>query len=209
MLLLTTASHKTFMRWDHPHHGRLLTPRCYDRAEDTAHSGRAWAADNDGYGGFNREPWIKMLNRIAHLPGCLFVVAPDVFDVEAGIGDHAATLELWHEYAPMIRAAGLPAAFVLQNGATVGNVPWDCDGVFIGGCTAFKLGATVARIVDEAKRRGKWAHMGRVNTQRRIQYAGAIGVDSVDGTKWARFRDTYMPEGLAMLSQGTQTRMAI
>ena len=42
--------------------------------------------------------------------------------------------------------------------------------------------------------------MGRVNTLRRLRYAESIGVDSVDGTKWARWRDTYLDEGLRFLT---------
>lgn len=50
--------------------------------------------------------------------------------------------------------------------------------------------------------------MGRVNTYRRIRYANSIGVQSVDGTKWARFRDTYMAEGIAAVGAGQQLRIA-
>ena len=34
-----------------------------------------------------------------------------------------------------------------------------------------------------------WVHMGRVNSQRRLRYAHAIGCDSVDGTYL-----TYAPD---------------
>ena len=34
----------------------------------------------------------------------------------------------------------------------------------------------------EAKAHGKWVHMGRVNSLKRLQYAAAIGCDSADGT---------------------------
>ena len=37
-------------------------------------------------------------------------------------------------------------------------------------------------LVAEAKERGKWAHMGRVNSMRRYDYARGIGCDSADGT---------------------------
>ncbi len=37
-------------------------------------------------------------------------------------------------------------------------------------------------LAQEAKRLGKWLHMGRVNSLARIHYAESIGCDSVDGT---------------------------
>lgn len=34
--------------------------------------------------------------------------------------------------------------------------------------------------------------MGRVNTPRRVAYDREIGCDSIDGTKWVRFRNIYL-----------------
>lgn len=44
-------------------------------------------------------------------------------------------------------------------------------------------------------RRGMWAHRGRVNSLKRIRYAGAIGCDSADGTCLVQSRnpDRYLP----------------
>lgn len=52
--------------------------------------------------------------------------------------------------------------------------------------TEWKLGSHVRLLVQEAKARGKWVHMGRVNSERRAMYAAAIGCDSVDGTYLVR-----------------------
>lgn len=191
------------MKWRHPNHGRLLVPRCWDRAADTAAEGIPWAVDNDCFNGFNRRAWLRMLLSLTGLPGCLFVNAPDV------VSDHDATLRLFDEWEPTIRMTGFPVAFVLQNGATIESVPWDrADAAFVGGCTDWKLGAEAEGIVREARRLGKHVHMGRVNTYRRIRYASSIGCDSVDGTKWARFRDTYMPSGVEAVRH-QQMRMEI
>ena len=38
----------------------------------------------------------------------------------------------------------------------------------------------------EARRRGKWVHMGRVNGLRRLRIALDFGVDTVDGTSLTR-----------------------
>jgi hypothetical protein len=43
-------------------------------------------------------------------------------------------------------------------------------------------------------------HWGRVNSKRRIDHIIATGAaDSFDGSKWARFRNTYLDDGLVML----------
>ena len=62
------------------------------------------------------------------------------------------------------------------------GLPDDFDAFFIGGSTAWKLGRQARELAQEAKRLGKWVHMGRVNTLSRIHYAESIGCDSVDGT---------------------------
>jgi hypothetical protein len=51
------------------------------------------------------------------------------------------------------------------------------------------------------KERGKHVHMGRVNTLRRLRYAEAIGVDSVDGTGWVRWRNAHLDSGLRLLDR--------
>ena len=44
-------------------------------------------------------------------------------------------------------------------------------------------------LITEAKARGKWAHMGRVNSLRKLRAAASMGCDSADGTFIA-----YAPE---------------
>jgi hypothetical protein len=66
---------------------------------------------------------------------------------------------------------------------TPGSIPWDeFDCLFIGGRDDFKEGPLVRDACREARRRGKWVHMGRVNTLHRLRIALDFGVDSVDGT---------------------------
>lgn len=153
-------------------------------------AGRVWAADNGCFNA-NWEPvrWVRWLQKFAHAAGsCLFAVVPDV------VGDHAATLALWPKWSPMIRTMGYPVAFVCQNGCDVDDVPWDeCDAVFIGGDDVYKLGPEAHRIVAEANRLGKWAHMGRVNSYRRLRIANDMGCDSVDGTFVAFGPDVNVP----------------
>ena len=110
-------------------------------------------------------------------PGALFAVVPDV------VADADGTLARWSQWAPTVVDAGHVPAFVLQDGQEVRDVPWsECGAVFVGGSTAWKLSQHAERLVREAKRRGKWAHMGRVNSRRRLALAASWGCDSADGT---------------------------
>jgi hypothetical protein len=106
----------------------------------------------------------------------LFAVAPDV------VGNHAATLELSLPMLRRIREMGHQTAFVAQNGWNDGTTPWDLiDVIFVGGDDDFKyMGGVEA--VRAARRRGKRAHMGRVNSLRRLRHALRIGCHTADGT---------------------------
>ena len=182
-------------RYAHPNLGRLLQPRSYSSAERTALAQSPWAADNDCYQGLDAKAYLRMLDTIAGLPGCLFVTVPDV------VANAEATLDLWQQWLPEVARRNLPAAFVLQDGITADSVPWsDCSAVFIGGSTEWKLGIVAAELVREANARGKWTHMGRVNTLRRIKYARSIGCRSIDGSKWARYKRTYLRDGLVAVA---------
>jgi hypothetical protein len=54
-------------------------------------------------------------------------------------------------------------------------------------------------------------HWGRVNTNRRIRHCIATGAcDSLDGTKWARWRTTYLDDGLEFIRhEAAATRLDI
>lgn len=160
--------------------------------------GVTWCADNGCFNDakFSLERWWKFLQDNAHAAGdCLFATAPDV------VGDHEATLKRSRPWLERIRELGYPVAFVAQDGAGPGNMPWDeFDVLFIGGTTEFKLGANARVLVKHAKRLGKWVHMGRVNSSKRLRYAKFIGCDSVDGTylKWGP--DVNLPKLLGWVT---------
>jgi hypothetical protein len=188
---------------EHPNLGRFVTPRNTDRIEDWSALGRPWACDNDRFNAaYSERRFLRMCRRIAPgadgrpLPGCLFVTVPDT------VGDAAATLAEFEHWYPMLGAGRpfrLPLALVLQNGREHLPVPWTkLAAVFIGGDTAWKLGEAAARIVEQAKQRGKHVHMGRVNSEKRIRYAAEIGWDSIDGTGYSRFRAKRLPRGLTV-----------
>ena len=109
--------------------------------------------------------------------GLLFVTAPDV------AFKWRETLERSLPVLPMIRNLGAPDTLVLQDGATIENVPWsELDVIFIGGSTAWKIGPMARALTREARKRRKWVHMGRVNSAERMLTAQHFGVDSADGT---------------------------
>jgi hypothetical protein len=140
-----------------------------------------------------------MLDAIHGLPGCLFVTAPDV------VGDGARTLELFEEWYDELNACWQPKALVAQDGMRAIDVPWKrIDALFIGGTSEFKMGVAAHKLAQEAKRRGLWLHMGRVNTQQRIRYAKAIGCDSIDGTSLSWFKDHYLSRTLHHAAAPTQ-----
>jgi hypothetical protein len=143
-----------------------------------------------------------MLRAIAGAPGCLFVSAPDV------VGDWVTTRRLWDVWAPEL--VGFPRAYVLQDGQPMAEVPWrELDAVFIGGTTEWKLGLEAERLVHRAKWQGTHVHMGRVNTRRRWDYARQLGCDSVDGSKFSRWRHTYLPTALRWHEEPSQERLAL
>lgn len=142
--------------------------------------GLTWCADNGCFSNrWDEDRWWKFLTANAHEAGsCLFAVAPDV------VGDAAATLAKSAPWLPRIRELGYPAALVAQDGLEHLDVPWDTfDCLFIGGSTRWKTSLAAQRLAAEAKARGKWLHMGRVNSARRFRLARDVfGCDSADGT---------------------------
>lgn len=162
--------------------------------------GATWCADNGCYGkgwpGY--EGWLRWLRRrAADVSSCLFATAPDV------VGDAARTLERSRPWLPIIRDLGYPAALVAQDGMELCHVPWgEFDALFIGGGTEWKLGPHAATLAREAKARGKWVHMGRVNSRKRLRYAESIGCDSVDGTFLTFGPKVNLPRLMSWLDEG-------
>lgn len=164
-------------------------------------TGVAWCADNGAFSDkFDEQKWWQFL--VANAPRastCAFAVAPDV------VGDAEATLARSRPWLPKIRALGYPAAFVAQDGIEDTVIPWDeFDALFIGGTDNFKLGPIARTVAAEAKTRGKWVHMGRVNSMKRYQYARTIGCDSVDGTYLTFGPDTNLPRLLSWIRSNDQ-----
>lgn len=182
--------------------GQIITPAAGNALLD----GPEWIADNGIYS--NAYPgdtaYLMWLQSKAYLRSrCRFAVAPDV------VADHEATMDRSLPMLPRIRRVIGRVAVCAQNGATPYNLPWDdLDAVFLAGIvecalcgyvptlaelpathcpsghlmTEWKVGDAAAAITREAKRLGKWVHMGRVNSEARLKRAIDMGVDSADGT---------------------------
>ena len=153
----------------------MVTPRMRQLPPE----GVPWAADTGCYASPEDHEDGRYLAWLARLgpARALFATAPDV------VGDAAATLARSAPMLPRLRALGFPAALVAQDGLERLPVPWPAmDALFLGGTTAWKLSEAAAQLVTEARARGLWTHMGRVNSLRRFRHAVSIGCDSADGT---------------------------
>lgn len=165
-----------------------------------------WCADNGCFtDAWDEERWWAWLVANAHrCDSCAFATAPDV------VGDAVASHAKSAPWLAKIRALGYPVAYVLQDGAESVDLPWsEFDVAFIGGTTEWKLGPHARRLTAEAKRLGKWVHMGRVNSERRLRYAQAIGCDSADGTHLTFAPDVNLPRVLMWLRGASHPTLPI
>lgn len=165
--------------------------------------GMVWAADNGCFLRYEPEKIIKLLRKSAGLPDCLFFAAPDV------VRNHEGTLKLFWQWEPIIASYGYPVAFVVQNGATIENIPWESlDAIFIGGDDTFKYSDTVDAILIEAGRLGKWRHFGRLSTFGRWNWF--VGhCDSFDSSGFSRWRTAMIAEHVKWMNKPYTKRMAL
>lgn len=182
-----TATHRRYA--DTGLFGCLLTPYGGHDAGRVAASGLPFACDNDFFWRPDPTAFRRMLARVAGLPNCRFVACPD------RVGDARATLAMFDDWRAEVAASGQPAALVGQDGAEDCDLPWDrLDTLFVGGTTAWKESRAALVLTEEARRRGKWVHVGRVNTLRRLRKVWDWGtVDSIDGTCFSKWPDKYFP----------------
>lgn len=169
--------------------GFLNTPRSGNTPANVFRYTTTWAADNDCFQGLNRLSYERMLRIWQKVePGPLWVATPDV------VADASATLERFEEWEPILHGMGYPVALVLQDGQERLAVPWTrLEAVFVGGSTTWKLSEHAASLCQEARQRGKWIHMGRVNSQRRMETAARFGCQSIDGSGFSRWKKLIAP----------------
>lgn len=182
----------------HSRLGFMFTPQMGNHIPDDV----VWAADNGRFSAphkYTDEKYLAWLSE-RDASRCLFATAPDV------LADHNATVALSVPLLPRIRALGYKPAFVAQDGFDSATTPWDeFDVLFIGGTTEFKLSCGDA--IREAKRRGKWVHMGRVNSFQRLRVATAMGCDSADGTYLKFGPDINGPKLIGWLNELNRSPM--
>lgn len=113
-----------------------------------------------------------------------FVIAPDIV---AGGDQSLLFSESWMPYLRNMRLVLL----AIQDGITADAAGeflrhHPNAGLFLGGSTEYKLQTMFAwGLVAHAF--GRYYHVGRVNTARRIQLAAEAGADSFDGTSASRY----------------------
>jgi len=161
--------------------GLIATPKSYGAhvIKDFPY----YAADNGAFTDkWVEEPWLDWLAKL-ETSTCLFAVAPDVYP------DAQASLDRGLQYTELLRSMGFPAAIVAQDGAEKIDYPWDeFDCLFIGGARTkdpkdeWKVSPGSWELIRRARAQGKWVHMGRVNSYKRMEWARAAGCHSVDGT---------------------------
>jgi hypothetical protein len=201
--------------------GVMATPNTGNRIDWVCGLGLPWCVDNAAFDAkrFSTRKYLALLEKVARAPSRpAFVAVPDQAP-RPGDVDHshchpctAYLFERWYRVLELGGLAGLPLAFVAQNGLDdVADVPWDLIScVFVGGDNDFKLGDFVMMdLIPEARRRGKWVHVGRVNGRRRIRHAYMGEADSVDGSSMSRFPDRYIVRFMAAVAKARQERAAI
>lgn len=179
--------------------GVIMTPKSGRRLGVIARY-PCWAADTGCYtqgARFDLARYLGWLGRLGPARGsCLFATAPDV------VGDARATWERSADVLPRIRRLGYPAALVAQDGAEALALEWEAfDALFIGGSTGWKLSEAAFALAAEARARGKWTHLGRVNSRRRMRVAAAAGYHSADGTQAAYGPDKRLAQMTRWLAE--------
>ena len=146
--------------------------------DDALVQGKSWMMDNNAFTKKFKMPiWLGALEKYrGFADSCLGIPVPDV------VGDYKKTLALFYQHRHLVVDHGLPVAFVTQDGLTPEETPWGhFSTLFVGGSDKHKLSVEAGLLIAEAKRRGKWVHIGRVNSAKRLKQKFWMA-DSVDGT---------------------------
>lgn len=178
MIYLTGHSGPEARAWHHDRFGVMIQPGSHYRHQiqhypwygvDTG----CFAAGQE----FSLDYYLGYLDVLPFRGRCLFATAPDV------LGDADATWERSKDVLEAIRMKGYRAALVAQDGIDPERIRWAAfDVLFVGGTDAFKLATSTFALAREAAERGKWTHMGRVNSWPRFRKALWAGYGSCDGT---------------------------
>lgn len=164
---------------------QLRTPLTgYAKGFDT----QPWVMDNGAFSNFDEFAFSRMAQDGMYDPYCKWIAMPDV------VGNHERTLELFFEWKEKLCSHYIPCrdrfkkwAFVVQDGATIDTIPWDdIVAVFLGGTNRMKRSRRAFRIMRHARKMGKWVHIGRINTEKWVEY-WYWTADSIDGSGLAKY----------------------
>lgn len=180
--------------------------------------------------------WWEFLEAEAHAASsCLFAVAPDIvgdawrshmrsapwlpriralgypvaYVIQNGAEAHPIP---WHDFDVLFIGGSMecPTHGAVLHPVKVGHATGSAARYECPTCHArvheWKLGPIPRVLAAEAVERGKWVHMGRVNSRKRYNYARAIGCSSVDGTFLKHGPDKRLPELLSWLQPDLLTR---
>lgn len=162
--------------------------------------GFRYALDNGAWTAFQRgesfdvDAFERALGLLGE--GADFVVVPDIV---AGGLDSLRFSEQWLPRLDGCRLRLVPVQDGMAPEDVAGLLCRDV-GLFVGGTTKWKE-LTARSWCELARSRGAYAHVGRVNTIRRVRLCQDAGADSIDGSSASRFAVT-LPRLDAALRQG-------
>lgn len=159
------------------------TTRCGKQTE-ALEAGCRYMIDNGIFSNlWNERDWlIALINFLPFRDNCLGCIIPDFLYYSPIRGDWQKTLERFYLYHKAVKRLGFKIAFATQDGQPINLVPWPhIDVLFIGGSNDHKRGLEAETLALEAKRLGKWVHVGRVSSVGSMRKFWGWA-DSYDGT---------------------------
>lgn len=199
MFMIDTSKKKligTIDKFPNLQFGHLRTPLTeYKKIEDVT-----VGIDNGCFGGtFNRKKFDRIIKEHQYSDNLKFITMPDI------LGNAIRTLEIFHYIRHEYQS--YPLALVMQDGQESLPIPWEyIEAVFIGGTNNFKDSSASMDIVKTAKMLGKWVHIGRVNTIKRVLRWGDIA-DSCDGSGIARFDPMLEKIDRGIINENNQLKL--
>ena len=162
--------------------GWLLSPKSLPKTK--LRSFIPVAFDNDAYSvkegeQWDEDAWLKMLDKMEKdkvKPA--WVLVPDV------VGDKGRTLANFFCYRTHISKRDWSVALAVQEGMKPQDIPCTVDVIFVGGKSSIWKFESLPMWTQAFPR----VHVGRVNSLEKLQLCKELGVESVDGTHWFRFR---------------------
>lgn len=152
-----------------------------------------YGVDNGAWGCYRRgvpfdsDAFLRLLDQYGECAD--WAVLPDI------VAGGERSLELSLSWWPRLRDRCPDWLLPVQDGMepcvvvnALSSMPANC-GVFLGGTTEWKL-ANLERYGAIARGLGRYYHVARVNTARRIRLCAEVGADSIDGTSATRYANT-------------------